>query len=363
MAIRVADLHCDTPLEIRGGADLVAGHPEGHVDLERLERGGVGLAVFACYVAPTLPTGLAFAEAEDLLDRIDGACAASGGRIAKAETAADVDRALASGAATAVVAAVENGHAIEEDLGKLERLRLRGVRYLTLTHSRNLSWAASSGETSCPFEGLTPFGEKVVHAMNEMGIVVDVSHAHATTVRDVARIARRPFIASHSAAAALCPIARNLDDDGIRAVAASGGVVGINFFPGFLDPAYAEAQESRIGDLFEVLEEVEREHGGDAPRRLEEGRKLAASMRERMAAVRPGIGRIADHVLHVVRLVGDDHAAFGSDFDGVPDLPGEVPDCSAFPRILRDLRARGLSEASVEKIAWRNFRRVLDENR
>ncbi len=362
MAIRVADLHCDTPLEIRGGADLAAGHAEGHVDAGRLERGGVGLAVFACYVAPSLPAGRAFAEAMDLLDRIDEACAASGGRLAKAETTADIDRVLEGGATTAVVAAVENGHAIEEDLGRLERLRLRGVRYMTLTHSRNLSWAASSGEASCSFEGLTAFGEKVVHAMNEMGIVVDVSHAHATTVRDVARITRRPFLASHSDAAALCPIPRNLADDGIRAVAASGGLVGINFFPGFLDPAYAEAQESRIGDLFEALEAVEREHGDDPARRLAAGRQLAASMRERMAPVRPGIGRIADHVLHVVGLVGDDHAGFGSDFDGVPDLPEGVPDCSAFPRILRELRERGLSEPSVAKIAWGNFRRVLDAN-
>jgi len=359
---RVTDLHCDTVLEVQGGADLLAGHPEGQLDLERLERGGVGLQVFACYVAPTIPHGRAHALALELLDRIDEACARSTGKLAKAETVADVDRVLGEGASVAAVAAIENGHAIEEDLAKLERLRLRGVRYMTLTHARNLSWASSSGERSCAFEGLTAFGEKVVEAMNEMGMVVDVSHVHETTFWDVARLSRRPFIASHSNAAAICPTPRNLTDDQIRAVAASGGMVGINFYPGFLDREYAAKQDAELGDLFEALEAIEREHRYDAGARLAEGRKLAARQQAIMAGVRPGVGRILDHVEHVARLVGDDHVGFGTDFDGVPDLPEGVPDCAAFPRILDGLAERGFDAASIEKIGWLNFRRVLEGN-
>jgi membrane dipeptidase len=362
MRTPVTDLHCDTALEIRAGADLLAGNPEGHVDLERLERGAVALQLFAAYVSSALPEDRAFREAMDLLDGVEAACARSAGALVRVETAAEADRATEHGAKTAAILAVENGHAIEGSLSNLERLRARGVRYMTLTHARNLSWAASSGEERCDFEGLTSFGERVVAAMNEMGIVVDVSHVHETTFRDVARLSRRPFIASHSCAAALCPCARNLTDEQIRVLAGKGGLVGINFYPGFLDRAYAERQNAELGDLFAALEEVEREHLDDPVRRAEASRELNRTLRERMASVRCPLDRIVDHVEHVVRLVGDDFVAFGSDFDGVPDLPGGVPDCGAFPAILDRMRERGLPEASIAKIAGTNFRRVLDAN-
>ncbi len=362
MRTPVTDLHCDTALEIQAGADLGKGHPEGHVDLERLEKGGVAVQVFVAYVTSTLPKGRAFREAMDLLDGIEAACERSSGVLAKVETAGEADAALRRGARTAAILAVENGHAIEESLQNLERLRLRGVRYMTLTHAKNLSWAASSGEERCDFEGLTPFGEKVVAAMNEMGIVVDVSHVHESTFRDVSRLARRPFIASHSDASAICPCARNLTDDQIRVVADHGGLVGINFFPGFLDAAYATKQDAELGDLFLELQRIEKERLDDPRRRMEGMRGLSIEMRERMASVRVPLDRIVDHVEHMVRLVGDYFVAFGSDFDGVPDLPQDVPDCSAFPAILDRMRERGLSEASIAKIAGGNFRRVLEAN-
>ncbi len=362
MRTPVTDLHCDTALEIQAGADLASGNPEGHVDLERLDKGGVAVQLFVAYVATTFPKGRAFREAMTLLDGVEAACERSAGALVKAETIAEADRALERGAKTAAILAVENGHAIEESLTNLERLRLRGVRYMTLTHAKNLAWAASSGEERCDFEGLTPFGEKVVAAMNEMGIVVDVSHVHETTFRDVARISRRPFIASHSDAAALCPCARNLTDDQIRVIADRGGLVGINFYPGFLDATYARRQDAELGDLFTALHQAETAYPDDAVRRMEAMRGLSRTLRERMASVPVPLDRIVDHVEHVVRLVGDDFVAFGSDFDGVPDLPRDVPDCAAFPAILDRMRERGFSEASIAKIASGNFRRVLEAN-
>jgi len=360
MRIPLTDLHCDTALEIQAGADLGAGHPEGHVDLERLEKGSVAVQVFVAYVSSMIPKGGAFRETMDLLDGVEAACERSGGALVKVETVGEADQALKRGAKTAAILAVENGHAIEESLGNLERLRLRGVRYMTLTHAKNLSWAASSGEERCDFEGLTAFGEKVVAAMNEMGMIVDVSHVHETTFRDVARLSRRPFIASHSDASAICPCARNLTDDQIRTIADHGGLVGINFFPGFLDAAYEKRQETELGDLFVALQQVEKENLDDPARRMEESRKLARTIRERMAPFRVPLDRVVDHVAHVVRLVGDDFVAFGSDFDGVPDLPDDVPDCAAFPKILDRMRERGFSEPSIAKIAGGNFRRVLE---
>jgi membrane dipeptidase len=359
---RTADLHCDTVLEIQGGADLVSGNPDGHVDVRRLEEGGVGIQVFAAFVASSRSRGKAFSDALALVDLVDRTCERSGGRLARANTASEARAIAGGGTATAALAAVENGHAIEEDLRKLETLRRRGVVYMTLTHAKNLGWAASSGEDRCPFAGLTAFGRKVVEAMNDLGMIVDVSHVHETTFWDVAKISRKPFIASHSNTFSLCPVPRNLTDDQVRAVAASGGMIGINFFPGFLDATYAKKQDELLGDMFAALDRIEKQHEEDPPGRMREYRRLAREMRTRMASYRPGLDRVVDHVEHLVSLVGDDHVGFGSDFDGVGDLPDGLEDCARYPALLDRMRERGFSRQSIEKIAAGNFLRVLEAN-
>lgn len=358
----VVDLHCDTVLETRGGADIVEGNPTGHVDVPRLRQGSVGVQFFACFVPQAFPQGRAFREAQCLLEEVQRVCDGSRDALIAVESAVEARDVASSGRATAVVRTVENGHAIEDDLSKLERLRVLGARAMTLTHSRNLSWAASSGEARCDFAGLTPFGRKVVAAMNEMGMIVDVSHVHESTFWDVVKVCRRPFVASHSCAAALCPTPRNLSDDQIRAIADAGGVVGVNFFPGFLDRAYAGKQEEILGDLFEALEAVEKLGLEDAAARREGYRRLSAELRGRMGPFRPDIDRVADHVLHVIERVGDEHVAIGSDFDGVPDLPAGLEDCGKLPALIERLAARGLSDASLAKVASANVLRVLEAN-
>jgi membrane dipeptidase len=357
----VCDLHLDTVLEIQGGADLQRGNPEGHVDASRMRRGGAGLLVFACFVPNVLPHGRVFREATDLLDVIDRTCRQLPGDLRKIETAADAEAARAA-ARIGILPAVENGHAIESDLGKLEQLRRRGMRYMTLTHARHLEWAASSGEPWTGSSGLTAFGREVVRAMESLGVIVDVSHVHESTFWDVARIARKPFIASHSCAAALCPMGRNLTDDQIRAIAASGGMVAVNFFPGFLDPAYFAADASGVEKLFADLDRIEAEHADDPARKLAEVHRAGRAMRESRGPAKADLGLLVAHIRHIVDLVGDEHVGLGSDFDGVPDLPCDVPDCSAYPRILARLGREGLSEHSVGKIAWKNFLRVLAAN-
>lgn len=359
---RTADLHCDTVLEIQAGADLVSGNPEGHVDVPRLEMGAVRIQVFAAFIASSRPRGRAFSDAIALLDLLDQTCERSAGRLVRADTASKAQAIAAQDGATAALAAVENGHAIEDDLKKLDVLRRRGVVYMTLTHAKNLGWAASSGEDRCSFAGLTAFGRKVVEAMNDLGMIVDVSHVHETTFWDVAKISRKPFIASHSNAFSLCPLPRNLTDDQVRAVAASGGMIGINFFPGFLDATYAKKQDELLGDMFAALDRIEKQHEEDPPGRMQEYRRLAREMRARMAPYRPGLDRVVDHVEHLVNLVGDDHVGFGSDFDGVGDLPDGLGDCARYPALLDRMRERGFPAQAIEKIAAGNFLRVLEAN-
>jgi membrane dipeptidase len=357
----VCDLHLDTVLEIQGGADLGRGNPEGHVDLARMRAGGAGLLVFACFVPSVLPPGRVFREAMDLLDVIDRTCLQFPGDLKKVETAADAEAAWAAGR-IGILPAVENGHAIESDLGKLEQLRRRGMRYMTLTHARHLEWAASSGEAWTGSSGLTPFGRDVVRTMESLGVIVDVSHVHESTFWDVTRIARKPYIASHSCAAALCPLGRNLTDDQIKAVAASGGMIAVNFFPGFLDPGYFATDAGALERLFADLDRIEVEFADDPVRKMAEVHRSDRALRERRGPPRADLDQLVAHIEHIVNLVGVDHVGLGSDFDGVPDLPRDVPDCSAYPRILARLAREGLSEHSVRKIAWGNFLRVLGAN-
>jgi membrane dipeptidase len=358
LPIPVADLHCDTVLELQGGAD-VAGNPGGHVDIPRLRRGGVGLQVFAAFVSATLPEGRAFAEANALLDLLDAACEAHPGDLVRARTADEVRRVVGTGA-TAAVAAVESGHAIEGDLGKLQALARRGVRYMTLTHTPHLPWAASSGDEGEGPGGLTAFGRDVVAAMNDLRVIVDVSHVHERTFWDVVRVARRPFMASHSCASALCPMPRNLTDEQIRAIGESGGVVGVNFFPAFLDPRYLGKRRASMEALFAELETIERETLRDPGRRNAAIRNRSSEARAAMGPPEADLDTLCDHLDHVAEVAGDDAVAFGSDFDGVTDLPVGIGGCEAFPAILARLRGRGWDEVRLRKLAWDNFMRVLE---
>lgn len=363
----IVDLHCDTVLDLSAGADLVAGNPGGHVDFERLAAGRVALQFFACFVPTVRGPGRAFPAVTGMLDALDAACARWPERLVRVRTAAQAEALLDATAPlppvpwrTGAIAAVENGHAIEDDLGKLEALAARGVRYMTLTHSRHLSWAASSGEAGDGPGGLTAFGREVVARMNALGMIVDVSHVHATTFRDVVRCCRGPFIASHSCAAALCPTGRNLDDEQLRALAAAGGVCGVNFYPGFLDPRYFRKHGASVGALFETLEALERT--------TEDPAELQAAYHANAARTRAAQGppdadvdTVCDHIEHVMEIAGPDHVAFGSDFDGIPDVPRGVENASAYPALCARLRERGHSDDVLERLAFRNVLRVLRE--
>jgi membrane dipeptidase len=357
----VCDLHLDTVLEIQGGADLSSGNPEGHVDIARMRTGGAGLLAFACFVSGIHPPGRAFREAMGMLDEIDRVCSLFDDDLHKVDTADAAEAARARGK-VGILPAIENGHAIESDLRKLEEFRRRGVRYMTLTHARHLEWAASSGEEWTGSDGLTQFGRDVVREMESLGVIVDVSHVHPSTFWNVSRIARKPFIASHSCASALCPLPRNLTDDQIRAVAASGGMVGINFWPGFLDPGHFADGAETLAESFAEFEHIERECADDPGRKIAAMHRSARALRERLGPPKADIRTVIAHIRHVVDLVGEEHVGIGSDMDGVPELPRGLPDCASYPRLLAGLAEEGFGEASVEKIAWGNFLRVIREH-
>jgi len=332
MAHIVIDLHCDSVFSLMDGKDLREAVKGVHVDLPRLRAGGVALQVFAAYVPPE--TENAFSYACKRLDAIN-AFAASDERLAPVETAAELRDVLASGK-TGVMAAVENGLAVENSLVKLEKLRRLKVRILTLVHSQHLPWVASCTGTGAfcdaPGRGLSGFGEQVVDAMNDLGIIPDVSHASEAAFWDVIKRSRKPPIASHSCAYSLCAAARNLRDDQLKAIAGSGGVAGVNFFSAFLYEPFRLAFEKE-------------EKNGDT---------------DSDVSVNVPQSIVADHIDYMVKVAGEDCVALGSDFDGIPAAPQGVTGSDFYPVLEAELRSRGYSEKRIEKIFNGNFLRVLE---
>jgi len=191
--------------------------------------------------------------------------------------------------------------------------------------------------------------------------VVDVSHVHEKTFWDVMRKARKPVIASHSDAIKLCPSSRNLTDDQMKAIADTGGLIGINFYPGFLDARYFARRGATVETLFRYYDEAERAHMDDPVTRLQVNRRLTRKWRESIGKVEADLDTICDHVEYVRAVAGEDCVAFGSDFDGITDVPQGMQDCGAFPALLQRLRERGTTETQLRKLCWDNVLRVLRE--
>jgi membrane dipeptidase len=302
-------------------------------DLARLRAGGVDAQFFSIWVAPEHydpdEPGRARRRALALFDAVTQQARRHSEHLAIARTAADVRRIAAEGR-IALLFGVEGGHAIGNDLGTLRLYFERGARYMTLTWSFSHGWAGSSGDGG---GGLTEFGREVVAEMNRLGMLVDVSHVSDATFWDTIEATRAPLIASHSSARALAPHPRNLDDAMLRAVAANGGVVMVNFGGIFLDPR-------KVGTWSHVANA------------LRSGFRMPTT-----------VAMLADHVEHVARVAGHAHVGLGSDFDGTLFLPETVSDVAGFPNLSQELARRGWSDAQLRLLLGGNALRVLAEAR
>jgi membrane dipeptidase len=369
---KAIDLHCDSVYSLAAGKDLRQETPDVHIDIPRLVKGGVGVQVFAAFISPAVPAPEAFAFAMGKLDLID-TFARSDPRVAPVETAADCTAAMAAGK-TGILPAVENGSAIENSLEKLEALRRRKVRIMTLVHSQHIDWVAScTGEgvfhtdvksTSPKGGGLTCFGKKVVDAMNSLGIIPDVSHSSESAFWDVLGRSKKPVVASHSCAWTLCAAARNLKDDQLKALGDTGGLVGVNFFSSFLSEPFRRIQEGDCSEINAREAEIGRRFRNtpyDDPEyraAREETDRLRA---ECFASVPVPFSLIADHIDYMVKLAGEDSVGLGSDFDGIYAAPETVSGCDVFPRLETELKSRGYTDTRIEKIFSGNFLRILAE--
>jgi len=357
------DLHCDTVWRLQQGMPFDDRASYSHVSLPRMQLAGYTLQVFACFVDDRV-SSYGIADTVDyLLDTLDDTCRKHDTDLTPVRSLAEAQEAERTGRIGALYA-IENGLAIENSLEKLRHFYDRGVRMMTLTHNGSNDWCIASGDKSPAFNGLTQFGREVIGAMEEMGMMVDLSHVGPTGVTEVLKIARRPVVASHSCVRALCDHHRNLTDDQIRAIADTRGMIGINFLGDFLSPDWQRVSADFIAQHKEIDEEVARHYFDRCSREeylqvVEPMMPVINEYERRIRATGAGIPTVADHIEYIVNLVGDEFVGLGSDYDGIPFGPNNLEDCSKLPQLADELIRRGYTEQTIRRIFHDNFHRVL----
>lgn len=353
----VVDAHSDTPLRIVDDkVDIGVRSNEGDMDIPRLFDGGIDVQVFAAWVDPKFLPNNAIKRAIDLLDGITEQIAKYPDKIEITLTATDVRRIVSENKIAAILA-VEGGHAIEDDLAVLRTFYKLGVRYMTLTWMNTNNWADAAGDTA-KWGGLSEFGVKVVREMNRLGMLVDVSHVSDETFWDVLQVSTDPVIASHSCCRKLCKHFRNLSDDMLKALAENGGVICINFFNGYLDPEYNEQEKELTRELKSLRDSLKEKYKGDEAKFWTEYKPILEKKKAELIKPVP-LDKLIDHIDYAVKVAGIDHVGLGSDFDGVPDMPAGLEDCTGMPKITEALVRKGYSDEEIHKILGENFLRVF----
>ena len=359
----ITDGHIDLPYRLKSeGIDLIniengatvidAGI--GEFDYERSRKGGLDAPFMSVYIPAELQKeGGAKALADSLIDLVESIATTFPEQYALAGSPADVENNFKQGKISLPIG-MENGAPIEGDIKNVEYFFNRGVRYITLSHGMDNELTDSSYDTTATHGGLSDFGRKVVEEMNRVGIMVDVSHISDSAFYDVIKVTRVPVIASHSSARKFTPdFERNMSDELIQALAKNGGVIQINFGSDFLD---VESQESSK----QINEKFQKEL---AEKGITEKDSAAGPFIEQFKKDNPykfsTVKKVADHIDHVVHLVGIDHVGLGSDYDGVGDsLPQGLKDVSQYPNLIAELLRRGYSDEDIAKICYKNVFRV-----
>lgn len=352
----VFDGHNDLPWKLRtsvGGSldrvDLMAGAPGFATDIPRLRRGNVGAQFWSVYApTETMRKGTALQTTIEQIELVRDLIRRYPDTFELALSADDVIRCRESGRIASLIG-VEGGHCIEDSLANLRRLYDLGARYMTLTHADSIGWADAATDEP-RHGGLTPFGEEVIHEMNRLGMLVDLSHVSPDAMRHALRVSSAPVIFSHSSARAIADHPRNVPDDVLELTATNGGVVMVNFYSGFVHPESARKR----ADMFQVNRRLRATFPDEADY------KAAKRLWEAEHPIdRGSVHDVVDHIDHIVKTAGIDHVGIGSDFDGVAVLPRQLEDVDDYPFITQELVNRGYGSEAVGKIMSGNMLRVL----
>jgi membrane dipeptidase len=352
----IVDGHCDTPYRLlRHNVHLDEHDTEAQLDLRSLEESGITASFFAAYV-PAFYVGRGAANlARRLIELIDQEAQRHPDRLTLCTDSAGI-RTAKRERRVALMIGVEGGHAIEDSLDILRELYQRGARYMTLTHVNTNNWCDSSGDGG-RHGGLTDFGRDVVRTMNDLGMIVDVSHISDAAYQHVLETTRVPVVATHSSCRALCRHPRNMTDAMLRDLARNGGVCMINFFSAFVNDAVAEVMmraQKRAGAAGGL--------GGteEVPSDSTDWDGFLAWFNA-LGCPTAKLDDVIDHILHAATVAGVEHVGIGSDFDGVPALPEGLLTASSLPAVTERLLERGVSESDVERILGGNFMRVFEQ--
>jgi membrane dipeptidase len=363
----VIDTHADTPQRfLDQGFDIGSTDPQdnGHISLDKAQRGNLGAEFFSIWVDPDTNQGNFARHTFDLIDSVYQQAARHPDRMMMAYSPADIDRARKERKLAALMG-IEGGHSIENDIHLLRDYYRLGVRYMTLSWSNTNEWADSSGDIDDPkvqhHNGLTDFGKQVVLEMNRLGMMVDISHVADKTFWDAIATSKAPVIASHSSARALVDAPRNMTDDMLRAVAKNDGVVQVNFFNGFIDQDFRKAMQAQQKDQAAAIQKyMEELKAQGKPVNYVDVDRIE---REWMAKIpRPPLKSLIDHIDHIAKVAGIDHVGLGSDFDGVSGAtPQGIDSAADLPKITQALLDRGYSAEDIKKILGGNLMRVFRE--
>jgi len=307
----VIDLHNDVIEKVMDGYSLGPLHTSEHSDLPRFRKGGYDAQLFAIWADPSAYASAPYARAMAMIDAFENEIAANVDTFAQARSFADLTD-LSSNRIFAGLLGVEGGHAIENDLSKLEAFYNRGVRCLTITWNNSTAWAISAQDPLSASQGLSPFGRQVIQTMDSLGMIIDVSHVGVQTIKDILSVTKNPIIASHSGARALRNHYRNLTDEQILSIANGGGVIGVVFYPAFLSSTNSATLDT-----------------------------------------------VVRHIDYIRNLVGIDHIALGSDYDGMSPAPFGLEDVSHLPALTLRLLQKGYSREDVRKVLGGNFLRLV----
>ncbi|MEV6950752.1 dipeptidase [Streptomyces sp. NPDC051183] len=353
----VVDGHNDLPWALRKQVryDLdrrdIAGDQSEHLhtDIPRLRAGGVGAQFWSVYVSTELTGDEAVSATLEQMDAVDQLIGRYPGDLVRALTADDMEAARADGRIASLMGA-EGGHSINNSLATLRALHRLGVRYMTLTHNDTIDWADSATDEP-RHGGLTDFGRAVVREMNRIGMLVDLSHVAATTMRDAIATSAAPVIFSHSSARAVCDHPRNIPDDVLALLPANGGVAMATFVPKFILPAAVEWTLAADENL--------RAHGLHHLDTTSEAMALHRAFEAGRPRPVATAATVADHLDHMREVAGVDHIGIGGDYDGTAFTPSGLDDVAGYPNLIAELLTRGWSKADLSKLTWSNAVRAL----
>ena len=359
----VADTHNDILLRAMEGEDILSNHPDAQSDLEKFKLGGVDLQVFSIWVSPNeFEESEYFQKADNMITKLEFLCSRVPDKWRLIKTYQDINYNQKRNIMSCMIG-VEGGHVIGDDITKVKYFYDRGMRYLGLTWNNSNSIASSAKDE---FEnisvlkkvGLTDFGREVIRECNRLGVMIDISHAGENTFWDVIDLTSKPIIASHSSVYALCPHYRNLKDEQITAIGENGGVVFVNFYPGYIDSTYLDKAQ-----LIHLKYELERQVLAEKYDTTSNAYWYAESklLKHEKSRIVPSINDVIKHIKYISDLIGVDHVGIGSDYDGVDIMPTGLEDVTKLPFLTKKLLDNGFTIRQVRKILGGNFKRIFKE--